>query len=56
MDRHIIPVDEDAPDGAFRLEVGLYRAADRVRLMLTGADTGPTDHLLLSAEVPVESR
>jgi len=52
LDRHIMLVSADAPEGIYRLEVGLYRAADGVRLML--AEGGAvTDHLVLPDEVRV---
>lgn len=52
VDRHIIPVDGEAPAGVYRLEVGLYRPADGGRLAVAGS--GPAaDHVLLPVELPL---
>ena len=54
VDRHVIPVDEGAPDGAYRLEVGLYTVEDGRRLEVRGPDGAPWgDHILLETPVTV---
>jgi len=54
VDRHVIPVDEGAPDGAYRIEVGLYTVEDGKRLEVRGPDGSPWgDHILLEAPVTV---
>lgn len=52
-DRHLLTVDPAAPEGTYRLEVGLYDAATGVRLSVTLPDGASADHLLLANEVRV---
>ena len=54
VDRHTIPVDEGAPAGSYRLEVGLYTVEDGSRLGVWGPDGESWgDHILLAAPVTV---
>ena len=54
VDRHVIPVDEGAPDGSYRLEVGLYTVEDGKRLEVRGPGGEPWgDHILLETLVTV---
>jgi hypothetical protein len=53
VDRHLLTVDPAAPEGTYRLEVGMYDAATGVRLSVTLPDGASADHLLLANEVRV---
>jgi len=54
VDRHVIPVDEGAPPGAYRLEVGMYTWEDGQRLPVTSKDGGAMgDHVILETAVEV---
>ena len=56
IDRHAIPLDEDASPGTYRIEVGMYNAKNMVRLPIVDASGGrlPEDRVLLGQEVRVE--
>ena len=55
VDRHILAIDPAAPSGRYRVEVGVYRAADGERLSWSSADdTDGGDHLILEAEVGLD--
>jgi len=57
LDRHRLLVDEQAPPGIYRFEIGLYRSADGERLVFRKENGEPGgDHLLLDVSVPVVSR
>lgn len=57
VDRHVIPVDGDAPPGEYRLEVGLYTVEDGRRLDVMGPAGEPWgDRVLLETPVTVAPR
>lgn len=57
VDRHVIPVDADAPAGEYRIEVGLYTVEDGKRLSVWGPDgEARGDHVLLDTPVTVAAR
>jgi len=57
VDRHIIPVDAEAPAGQYRLEIGLYTVEDGRRLEVSGPAGEPWgDHVLLETPVTVAPR
>jgi len=49
----VLPVDPDAPEGVYRLEVGMYDAATGARLPVTLPDGTTAGHLLLEIAVRV---
>jgi hypothetical protein len=54
VDRHRLVIDPGAPEGDYRIEVGMYTLDDGARLLIRsedGRDIG--DHLLLEAAVRV---
>ena len=54
VDRHIIPVDEGAPSGEYRIEVGLYTVGDGSRLDVWGpGGEAWGDHVPLDTPVTV---
>jgi mannosyltransferase len=53
LDRHILSVDPDAPEGVYRLEVGMYDPATGARLPVTMPDGSTADHLVLESAVRV---
>lgn len=52
VDRHLLTVDPAAPEGTYRLEVGLYTAGDGARLSASG-EGAAGDYVLLPIEVRV---
>ena len=55
VDRHLIPIEEGAPAGVYRLEVGMYTWEDGKRLAITALDGQPVgDHVLLETPVEIE--
>ncbi|NLD72977.1 MAG: hypothetical protein GX649_09725, partial [Chloroflexi bacterium] len=56
LDRHVLTVAPDAPEGSYRLEVGMYDAATGARLPVTLAGGSTADHLLLADEIRVTSQ
>jgi hypothetical protein len=56
VDRHILIIDDQAPPGEYRLEVGMYDAATGQRLPVSRPDGDALgDHLLLDTTVTVVS-
>jgi len=52
----VIPVDDDAPAGVYRIEVGLYTVEDGVRLDVRGPEGEAWgDRVLLDTSVTVVS-
>ena len=47
-DRHTLSLPADLPPGAYRLIVGLYRAADRTRLERRTGLLGKSDHWVVT--------
>ena len=57
VDRHVLVVDEQAPEGRYRLEVGMYTVQDGKRLAVRSQQGEPLgDRLLLDTPVSVEKR
>ena len=57
VDRHVLVVDEQAPEGRYRLEVGMYTVEDGKRLAVRSQQGEPLgDQLLLDTPVSVEKR
>jgi hypothetical protein len=57
VDRHVIPVDESAPAGEYRLEVGLYLVEEGSRLDVHGPEGEPWgDRVPLDTSVTVTAR
>ena len=55
VDRHLIKVDEGAPPGAYRIEVGMYTLEDSRRLEVTSKEGQALgDRILLEMPVYVE--
>ncbi|HHX42879.1 MAG TPA: hypothetical protein GX714_02660, partial [Chloroflexi bacterium] len=57
VDRHVLPIDGEAPAGSYRIEVGLYTVEDGNRLEVRGPhgeDWG--DRILLATPVTVAPR
>lgn len=52
-DRHTLALPADLPAGNYRLEVGLYRPADNVRLPLLVDGVPGADHLVLDQPITV---
>lgn len=50
IDAYAIPIAAHAPDGSYRIEIGLYEPASGARLPLLGEDgkTAVSDHLILT--------
>jgi hypothetical protein len=57
VDEYEVSLAEDAPPGAYHIELGMYNAKDMVRLPVTDAEGNPMpeDRVLLGEEVRVES-
>lgn len=54
VDRHVIIVDEGAPEGVYRIEVGMYTPGDGKRLPVVSKDGQALgDHVLLDTPVHV---
>jgi hypothetical protein len=56
VDPYEIPLNPDAPSGAYRIEVGMYNAQDMTRLQMVDAEGRalPGDRYLLPEEVTLE--
>ncbi|MCL4297800.1 MAG: hypothetical protein KJ077_18810 [Anaerolineae bacterium] len=52
-DRHLFTLPADAPDGAYRFEVGLYEAASQQRLPVSTGDTTLTSDKLILGKIQV---
>jgi hypothetical protein len=46
-DEYILAINEDAPTGLYRLEVGMYELATRQRLAVLGDDGAVKDNRIL---------
>ncbi|MBN1399880.1 MAG: glycosyltransferase family 39 protein, partial [Anaerolineae bacterium] len=54
VDRHLVPVDADAPAGEYRIEIGMY-GQDGQRLEITSRDGQPAgDHLVLEDRLSIK--
>jgi hypothetical protein len=48
VDRYAIPIDAEAPPGAYTVEIGMYEPATGVRLPVLGRDGSVVaDHVVL---------
>jgi len=57
VDRHRLTVDDQAPEGEYRLEIGMYTAENGQRLAVVAADgQDPSDHILLETRVVIVER
>lgn len=52
-DRHLFTLPADAPDGAYRFEVGLYEAASQQRLPVSTGGAAPVNDRLILGKVQV---
>ncbi len=52
-DRRTIEVPADAPEGRYRLEIGVYALETMERLTLTGARDGELDDRVLTGPIPI---
>lgn len=57
VDRHLLVLDPQAPDGEYRIEVGMYRLDTGERLPVFGPSGEPLgDHVILDAAVRLSTR
>ncbi|MEA3407693.1 MAG: glycosyltransferase family 39 protein [Chloroflexota bacterium] len=57
VDRHLVSLDENAPPGAYQIEVGMYNPYNGERLPVTLADgTSAGDRLILQASLHVRAK